>query len=324
MPTFTPTAEIARAAALGLDLRRRVGFGGTAVGVARARDLSNRRPVSARTVRRMVSYFARHAVDADAAGSPSRGYWADNENPSAGWIAWLLWGGDPGRRWAERQVAKIEGSMKRAKRKNPAPKRKATTRYVTKPGRGGTLYLWDVKVFPADPGDAPYHVKMWSANADLLFDRLVYDDMLAGDDWEIVGRVKQSLTDQGPKLNPGRKKPVGAKRNPAVKPLNEDAQRARIWRRLHKLHADLLAAGMTEQAKDLKNRILSMEHVYPIRPVELRKHELDFRYALRSHRYWFQGGHATGKAYPPVPTHDARRNPSVRRKTGRRTRKATR
>lgn len=111
MPTFTPTAEIARVAALGLDLRRRVGFGGTAVGVARARDLSNRRPVSERTLRRMISYFARHAVDADAAGSPSRGYWGDNQNPSAGWIAWLLWGGDPGRKWAQRQVAKIEAGM---------------------------------------------------------------------------------------------------------------------------------------------------------------------------------------------------------------------
>lgn len=110
MSVAIPTAEVARVAALGLDLRRRSGFGGTAVGVARARDLSNRRPVSARTLRRMVSYFARHAVDADAAGSPSRGYWGDNQNPSAGWIAWLLWGGDPGRKWAQHHSAKVEGN----------------------------------------------------------------------------------------------------------------------------------------------------------------------------------------------------------------------
>lgn len=111
MPVAIPTAEVARVAALGLDLRRRAGFGGTAVGVARARDLSNQRPVSERTLRRMVSYFARHAVDAQAAGSPSQGYWADNQNPSAGWIAWLLWGGDAGRKWAERQLAKVEVGM---------------------------------------------------------------------------------------------------------------------------------------------------------------------------------------------------------------------
>ncbi len=42
----------------------------------------------------MVSYFARHEVD-------KRGRNFGNEqNPSAGHIAWLLWGGDEGRAWA--------------------------------------------------------------------------------------------------------------------------------------------------------------------------------------------------------------------------------
>jgi hypothetical protein len=26
---------------------------------------------------------------------------AEEANPSAGYIAWLLWGGEPGRRWAK-------------------------------------------------------------------------------------------------------------------------------------------------------------------------------------------------------------------------------
>ena len=45
----------------------------------------------------MVSYFARHEVDKDGQGwSPGQdGY------PSAGRIAWALWGGDAGRTWAE-------------------------------------------------------------------------------------------------------------------------------------------------------------------------------------------------------------------------------
>lgn len=97
MAPYTPTAAMAAEAQRGLDWRAEFGRGGTAVGVARARDIVNRRDLSIETVRRMVSYFARHAVDKDAEGfSPGEsGY------PSAGRIAWALWGGDPGRTWAE-------------------------------------------------------------------------------------------------------------------------------------------------------------------------------------------------------------------------------
>ena len=63
----------------------------TAVGIARARDLSNRRPVSEETLRRMVSYFARHEVDKR---SPGWSAW------SKGRQAWEGWGGDAGRKWA--------------------------------------------------------------------------------------------------------------------------------------------------------------------------------------------------------------------------------
>ena len=27
--------------------------------------------------------------------------WGDETDPSAGYLAWLLWGGEPGRRWAD-------------------------------------------------------------------------------------------------------------------------------------------------------------------------------------------------------------------------------
>lgn len=92
---FTPPPDVARAAKRGLELRGEHDRGGTQVGVARARDLSNRRNVSPDTVRRMVSYFARHEVDRKAE------HWADEDAPSAGFIAWQLWGGDPGRDWAD-------------------------------------------------------------------------------------------------------------------------------------------------------------------------------------------------------------------------------
>ena len=100
--SFVPPVDVAKAAALGLDLRREFGRGGTAVGVARARDLMNRKGISLDTIGRMRSYFARHAVDMEAAGSDARGFWGRRSNPSAGWIAWLLWGGNPGRSWANK------------------------------------------------------------------------------------------------------------------------------------------------------------------------------------------------------------------------------
>ena len=92
-----PTEAMAEEAQRGLDWRQEFGRGGTEVGVARARDISNRKNLSPETVRRMVSYFARHEVDKQGEGfSPGEdGY------PSAGRIAWALWGGDAGKTWAD-------------------------------------------------------------------------------------------------------------------------------------------------------------------------------------------------------------------------------
>lgn len=95
---YVPTKEMRSAAARGLELRRKFGRGGTNVGVARARDLSSGRNLSASTVKRMHSYFARHAVDKKGKD------WANQSNPSAGYIAWLLWGGDSGASWSKRHA----------------------------------------------------------------------------------------------------------------------------------------------------------------------------------------------------------------------------
>ena len=46
-----------------------------------------------RTVQRMSNYFSRHQKD-------RRPGWGNPGNPSNGYIAWLLWGGDAGRAWA--------------------------------------------------------------------------------------------------------------------------------------------------------------------------------------------------------------------------------
>jgi len=99
-----PTEAMAEEAQRGLDWREEFGRGGTEVGVARARDISNRKNLSPETVRRMVSYFARHEVDKQGEGfSPGEdGY------PSAGRIAWALWGGDSGKSWANAKSKQLE------------------------------------------------------------------------------------------------------------------------------------------------------------------------------------------------------------------------
>ena len=99
-----PTAAMAAEGQRGLDWRKEFNRGGTPVGVARARDLSNRVNLSPDTVLRMHSYFSRHAVDKNAEGfrPGEKGF------PSAGRIAWALWGGDPGESWSRIRAEKIQ------------------------------------------------------------------------------------------------------------------------------------------------------------------------------------------------------------------------
>jgi len=99
-----PTEPMAAEAARGLAWRDEFNRGGTAVGVARARDIKNRKELSSQTIGRMVSYFARHEVDKKGKGwSPgSEGY------PSSGRIAWALWGGEPGKTWANARFERLK------------------------------------------------------------------------------------------------------------------------------------------------------------------------------------------------------------------------
>ena len=94
--SFEPSPAMVDEAQQGLDWRTEFGRGGTAVGIARARDIVNRRQLSLSTVQRMASYFARHAVDKEA-----EGFRVDEPGfPSNGRIAWALWGGDAGQAWS--------------------------------------------------------------------------------------------------------------------------------------------------------------------------------------------------------------------------------
>ena len=95
---------MAEEARKGLDWRKEFNRGGTSVGVARARQLINKESLSPSTVRRMFSFFARHEVDKRAEGFRS----GEDGYPSAGRIAWALWGGDAGFTWSRRKVKEID------------------------------------------------------------------------------------------------------------------------------------------------------------------------------------------------------------------------
>ena len=108
-----PNNSMAEEAARGLEWRRKYKRGGTTVGVARANQLMNKERLSIDTVKRMYSFFSRHEVDKQAEGfrQGEKGY------PSAGRIAWALWGGDSGFSWSRKvrnQIEREEGKKAEA------------------------------------------------------------------------------------------------------------------------------------------------------------------------------------------------------------------
>ena len=80
--------------------------GMTAVGIARARDLSNGVTLSPDTIKRMVAYFTRHEVDKQ--GSTWEEY-------GKGRQAWDGWGGDAGYTWAKKILAQMERADEKEK-----------------------------------------------------------------------------------------------------------------------------------------------------------------------------------------------------------------
>ena len=102
-----PTDAMATEAQRGLNWRREFKRGGTSIGVARANQLVNKENLSPDTVKRMYSYFSRHEVDKQGQGfkKGSEGY------PSAGRIAWALWGGDAGFGWSRKVRNQIENEL---------------------------------------------------------------------------------------------------------------------------------------------------------------------------------------------------------------------
>ena len=92
---WIPPPAVAAAAKKGAALRAKQPKSNQccmATGIARAKQLSSRSPVSYKDLVTMRAWFARHAVDARGKG------WGKN---SKGWQAFLMWGGQPGKEWCE-------------------------------------------------------------------------------------------------------------------------------------------------------------------------------------------------------------------------------
>lgn len=110
--TYTPPQGVRSAAARGLELRQKWKRGGLSneqasdqgigSGVQRAVNLKNGDALSLATVKRMAAFFSRH----------QKNYRPDEKEPdggpTAGTIAWLLWGGNAGKAWANGIVNSVE------------------------------------------------------------------------------------------------------------------------------------------------------------------------------------------------------------------------
>lgn len=120
---FKPPESVAKAAERGLEYRKKqkgdkaglsvgeASKAGIGSGVQRAVNLKNRDTMSPETVRRMNNFFNRHqknkAIDAKHKGEP----WKDR-----GYVAWLMWGGDPGQSWAAKVVRQMDAADKKSKK----------------------------------------------------------------------------------------------------------------------------------------------------------------------------------------------------------------
>jgi hypothetical protein len=119
--SYVPTNAMADNARRALDVREKKPMsqrGMTSVGIARARDLINKRPMSEDTVRRMKAFFDRH--EADKQGET----WSEQ---GKGWQAWNGWGGDEGYSWATAIVERLNKQAEQSKQleANPVHVRRA-------------------------------------------------------------------------------------------------------------------------------------------------------------------------------------------------------
>jgi len=109
---LTSTEGMINEAKKGKEWRKEFGRGGTEVGLKTANMIINNELTPDR-VTRMFSYLKRHEVD-----KKGKGFYPDQDGfPSAGRIAWALWGGDAAVKWSERKRKEIIKEEERVSKK---------------------------------------------------------------------------------------------------------------------------------------------------------------------------------------------------------------
>jgi hypothetical protein len=113
---FVAPKSVAKIAQEALDAKKEHGDkvkGGLAVGWTRARQLANQEPISYKTIKRMFSFFSRHAGDEKVKPENKDFPYADN-----GFTAHAIWGGDEGFEWCKQVIAHVEDELEKLSEEN--------------------------------------------------------------------------------------------------------------------------------------------------------------------------------------------------------------
>lgn len=126
---FEPPQSVADEAEKGLEYREKASPSnkggltpaqaaeqGIGSGVQRAVNLKNRDNISPDTIKQMTAFFSRHEKNKGVAPEHKSKPWNDKGN-----VAWLIWGGDPGRAWAEKVKKQMEAADEKAKKTAARP-----------------------------------------------------------------------------------------------------------------------------------------------------------------------------------------------------------
>jgi 2'-5' RNA ligase len=125
---FVPPEGVANAAEKGLKLRAKASPSnrggltpaeaskqGIGSGVQRAVNLKNRDPVSPKVVKQMRDFLSRSEKSSEISEENKGTPWNDK-----GYVAWLLWGGDPAKAWVAKIIGQMEAADEKAKQSKQA------------------------------------------------------------------------------------------------------------------------------------------------------------------------------------------------------------
>lgn len=125
---FTPPEGVANAAAKGLELRQKAspsnrggltseeaGKQGIGSGVQRAVNLKNRDTISPKVIKQMRGFLSRSEKSSEISAENKGTPWNDK-----GYVAWLLWGGDPAKAWTDKIIKQMEAADEKEKQSKQA------------------------------------------------------------------------------------------------------------------------------------------------------------------------------------------------------------